>query len=153
MNHLLPVVSVNTIEPSKFNIEMLKQSIVTHFVETGENPLELLVKSEAVVKLLEGIRADLKEQALNELSKHPQGKAEVLGATISKAETGVKYAYDSDYTWQTINAELESLKHRLKERETLLKSLTSPVVDPETGEMIHPAVKYSTTSFKIELKK
>ena len=26
-------------------------------------------------------------------------------------------------------------------------------VDPETGEMIYPAPKYSTTTFKISLKK
>ena len=153
MNHLIPSVELNSLEPTKFNIEMLKQTIVTHFTETGESPLDLLVKSEAMVQLLEGIRSELKQQVLNELDKYPQGKAEVLGSEIARMESGVKYAYDADYTWQKINEELEAIKYRLKERETLLKTLTQPMVDPESGEVIHPAAKYSTTTFKISLKK
>jgi hypothetical protein len=72
---LLPKIELSTIEPTKFSIELIKAQIVNHFTETGESPLELLVKSEAVVQLLEGIRADLKELVLDELSKYPGGKA------------------------------------------------------------------------------
>jgi hypothetical protein len=38
-------------------------------------------------------------------------------------------------------------------RESLLKTIKEPLVDPETGEMIYPAPKFSTTTFKISLKK
>lgn len=154
MNDLfIPKVELSTIEPSKFSIEMLKSQIVTHFMETGESPLELLVKSEAVVQLLDGIRADLKEVVLEELSKYPQGKAEVLGSELSKMESGIKYIYDQDYTWCKLNDEIESRKFALKEREKMLRSITAPMVDPETGEVVHAATKISTTTFKISLKK
>lgn len=150
---LLPKVELSSIEPTKFSIELLKQTIVHHFRETGENPLEMLVKAEALIQLLDGIRADLKEDVISLLDKHPQGKADVLGAEVAKFESGVKYAYDGDYTWQKLNQEVESIKYKLKERESLLKTIKEPLVDPETGEMIYPAPKYSTTTFKISLKK
>lgn len=154
MNDLfIPKVELSTIEPSKFSVEMLKSQIVTHFMETGESPLELLVKSEAVIQLLDGIRADLKEVVIEELSKYPQGKAEVLGSELSKMESGIKYIYDQDYTWCKLNDEIESRKFALKEREKMLRSITAPMVDPETGEVVHPATKISTTTFKISLKK
>lgn len=154
MNDLfIPKVELSTIEPSKFSIEMLKSQIVTHFMETGDSPLELLVKSEAVIQLLDGIRADLKEVVIEELSKYPQGKAEVLGSELSKMESGIKYIYDQDYTWCKLNDEIESRKFALKEREKMLRSINSPMVDPETGEVVHPATKISTTTFKISLKK
>ena len=154
MNDLfIPKVELSTIEPSKFSVEMLKSQIVNHFMETGESPLELLVKSEAVIQLLDGIRADLKEVVIDELSKYPQGKAEVLGSELAKMESGVKYIYDQDYTWCKLNDEIESRKFALKEREKMLRSITAPMVDPETGEVVHPATKISTTTFKISLKK
>ena len=154
MNDLfIPKVELSTIEPSKFSVEMLKSQIVNHFMETGESPLELLVKSEAVIQLLDGIRADLKEVVIEELSKYPQGKVEVLGSELAKMESGVKYIYDQDYTWCKLNDEIESRKFALKEREKMLRSITTPMVDPETGEVIHPVTKISTTTFKISLKK
>ena len=61
---LLPKVELSSIEPSKFSIELLKQTIVQHFRETGDNPLEMLVKAEAIIQLLDGIRADLKEDVV-----------------------------------------------------------------------------------------
>ena len=150
---LLPKIDLASIEPTKFSIELLKQTIVSHFRETGENPIDMLVKSEALVQLLDGIRAELKEEVLNELALHPKGKTEVLGAEVSTIESGVKYAYDGDHTWLKLNQEIEAIKFKQKERESLLKTIKEPLVDPETGEMIFPAPKYSTTTFKISLKK
>jgi hypothetical protein len=150
---ILQRVELSSIEPTKFSIELLKQNIVHHFRETGDNPLEMLVKAEALIQLLDGIRAELKEDVIEILDRHPNGKAEVLGAEVSRFESAVKYAYDGDYTWQKLNQEVESIKHKQKERESLLKTIKDPLVDPETGEMIHPVPRISTTTFKISLKK
>ena len=153
MSNLLPNIELNSIQPSKFNIELLRQVVVSHFRETGENPLEMLVKAEAIVQLLEGIKVDLKEDVISQLDLHPNGKADILGAEVSRIESGVKYAYDGDHTWLKLNQELEAIKYKQKERESLLKTIKDPLVDPETGEMVYPAPKYSTTTFKIALKK
>jgi hypothetical protein len=45
------------------------------------------------------------------------------------------------------------MKFALKEREKMLRTLPTAMADPETGEIIHPAPRISTTTFKINLKK
>lgn len=154
MNELsLPKIELASYEPSKFNNSVIKSTIVEHFKETGESPLETLVRMDAISQLFDEVRADLRDLVVSELEKYPQGKAEVLGSEVAKIESGVKYIYEQDYAWDKLNKEVESLKYALKEREKMLRSITSPVVDPETGEMVHPAPRVSTTTFKISLKK
>jgi len=154
MNELsLPKIELASYEPSKFNNSVIKSTIVEHFKETGESPLETLVRMDAISQLFDEVRADLRDLVVGELDKYPQGKAEVLGSEVAKIESGVKYIYEQDYAWDKLNKEVESLKYALKEREKMLRSITSPVVDPETGEMVHPAPRVSTTTFKISLKK
>ena len=154
MNELsLPKIELASYEPSKFNNSVIKSTIVEHFKETGESPLETLVRMDAISQLFDEVRADLRDLVVSELEKYPQGKADVLGSEVAKIESGVKYIYEQDYAWDKLNKEVESLKYALKEREKMLRSITSPVVDPETGEMVHPAPRISTTTFKISLKK
>jgi len=154
MNELsLPKIELASYEPSKFNNSVIKSTIVEHFKETGESPLETLVRMDAISQLFDEVRADLRDLVVGELDKYPQGKAEVLGSEVSRIESGVKYIYEQDYAWDKLNKEVESLKYALKEREKMLRSITYPVVDPETGEMVHPAPRVSTTTFKISLKK
>jgi hypothetical protein len=72
---------------------------------------------------------------------------------MAKFESGVKYIYDQDYTWGKMNEQLESMRFAIKERERMLRTLPTAMVDPETGEMVIPAPRISTTTFKISLKK
>lgn len=149
----LPKIELSTYEPSKFNNDLIKTTIVEHFKETGESPLETLVRMDAISQLFDAVRSELRDLVVDELAKHPNGKAEVLGSEVSKIESGIKYIYDQDYTWQKLNEEVEAKKYSLKEREKMLRTINSAMVDPETGEMVHPAPKISTTTFKISLKK
>ena len=96
---LLPKIELSSIEPTKFNISLLQTTIVEHYKETGDSPLEMLVKAEAVIQLLEGIRTDLKEIVIQELMKYPQGKADVLGSEMSKIESGIKYLLEVIGLW------------------------------------------------------
>ena len=149
----LPKIELSTYEPSKFNNDLIKTTIVEHFKETGDSPLETLVRMDAIAQLFDAVRSELREIVVDELAKYPGGKAEVLGSEVTKIESGVKYIYDQDYTWQKLNEEVEAKKYSLKEREKMLRTINSAMVDPETGEMVHPAPKISTTTFKISLKK
>jgi hypothetical protein len=149
----LPKIELSTYEPSKFNNDLIKTTIVEHFKETGESPLETLVRMDAISQLFDAVRSELRDLVVDELAKHPNGKTEVLGSEVSKIESGIKYIYDQDYTWQKLNEEVEAKKYSLKEREKMLRTINSAMVDPETGEMVHPAPKISTTTFKISLKK
>lgn len=49
------------------------------------------------------------------------------------------YSYEHDSKWSELNSQLVAIKAEMKERETYLKSLKSPVADIETGEIDRPA--------------
>lgn len=72
-------------------------------------------------------------------------------------EAGTKYDYSvcNDKEWNGYQAELEALKEKMKDREKFLKAIkkTTPVVDPENGEVneIYPCAKTSTSTFKLSL--
>ena len=129
----LPKVELSTYEPSKFNNDLIKTTIVEHFKETGDSALETLVRMDAIAQLFDGVRSELRELVVDELAKYPGGKADVLGSEVTKIESGVKYIYDQDYAWTKLNNEVESLKYALKEREKMLRTINTPMVDPETG--------------------
>jgi hypothetical protein len=62
---------------------------------------------------------------------------EYMGARVQLTERRT-YDYSMDDTWSQVN-------RYLKQREELLKYLTSPLADTETGEIINP-VPYKITS-------
>lgn len=102
-----------------------------------------------------------------EISENLQGEKAYttkFGSKFSLAETGTKYDFKQcgDVLWNHYEAEIAKLDKLKKGRETLLKSLTAPMIvsypDPETGEMLEnveliPPTKTSTSSFKVELLK
>lgn len=81
-----------------------------------------------------------------------------FGVKIVEAMTGVKYDFTvcSDTIWDNLNAEIESLKEKIKERETFLKSVTKKmtIVDEDSGEVveIHPPVKSGKLGFTLTIK-
>lgn len=81
-----------------------------------------------------------------------------FGVKIVEAMTGVKYDFSScsDVVWNELNAEIERLKDKIKERETFLKSVTKKmiIVDEDTGDIIeiHPPVKSGKLGFTLTVK-
>jgi hypothetical protein len=55
-----------------------------------------------------------------------------------------------------LSKEIESIKEKLKERETFLKSIKEKIeiIDTETGELnvIYPSIKSSSTTLKVTFK-
>ena len=79
-------------------------------------------------------------------------REEIFGVKISKSEVGVRYDYTKDGVWNDLNSELEPIKDKIKEREKFLKTLQQKVADIDTGEIIEPPVKLSTTALKLSIK-
>jgi hypothetical protein len=70
-------------------------------------------------------------------------------------ETGQQYDWESTQDSKVIElmAELDAAKAKLQERQDMLKMLpASGLADPETGNMIYPPSKTSTTSVVVTLK-
>ena len=106
-------------------------------IDTGlYNPLSIHLCLKAMEDLIKKIKEGIAEQVLTEAEKY--GKSfDYMGARVQLTERRT-YDYSMDDTWAQIN-------RSLKQREELLKYITAPLADTETGEIINP-VPYKVTS-------
>jgi hypothetical protein len=101
------------------------------------NPLNIDIQLKNLEETIKAIREQVKEDILAELAKYPDKTFEYNGVTFTKKNASV---------WS-------SLKETIKAREALLKNVTTPIADAETGEMIEPAIKKSTETYSITFNK
>jgi len=98
----------------------------------------------------------LKEHLFADLRKHKDGKLSAFGVDFSEMEGGVKYDYSETESWCKLQFEIDRLKEKQKEVETLCKTLKFKVsiLDEETGELhdFYPPSKSSTTTIKKVIK-
>ena len=121
---------------TKTQIDFFAQKALNE-IDTGlYNPLSIHLCLKAMQELIKKIMEGISEQVMVEAEKY--GKSfEYMGAKVQLSERHT-YDYSLDDTWSQIN-------RSLKQREELLKYLTTPLADTETGEIINP-VLYKITS-------
>lgn len=106
-------------------------------IDTGlYNPLSIHLCLKAMEDLIKKIKEGITEQVMLEAEKYGKN-FEYMGAKIQLSQRRT-YDYSVDDTWNQIS-------RSLKQREELLKYLTSPMADTETGELINP-IPFKTTS-------
>jgi phosphoenolpyruvate carboxylase len=121
---------------TKTQIDLFAQKAIEQ-IDTGlYNPLSIHLCLKAMDDLIRKIKEGIAEQVMIEAEKY--GKSfEYMGAKVQLTERRT-YDYSNDDTWNQLNKSL-------KQREELLKYLTAPLADTETGEIINP-VPYKITS-------
>ncbi len=114
-------------------------------IDTGlYNPLSIHLCLKAMEELIKKIKEGIAGQVLIEAEKY--GKSfDYMGAKFQLTERRT-YDYSNDDSWSQIN-------RTLKQREELLKYLTSPLADTETGEIINPVPFKVTSVIMISLPK
>ena len=129
---------------TKTQIDLFAQKALEQ-IDTGlYNPLSIQLCIKAMEELIRKIKESISEQVMKEAEKY--GKSfDYLGARIQLTERRT-YDYSNDDTWNQIN-------RSLKQREELLKYLTAPLADTETGEIINPIPYKITTVVMISLPK
>lgn len=149
---------ISAVGYTKQDIQGIADKIVNNMLESGNETdvaiglsvLESLIKSVKERKeFVSAVRDAIARQGIKGKMTLPNG------TIIENAEVGTKYDYSSDNTWQSLNAELDTVKAKVKEREDLLKKIPEGkmMVDEDTGETIYAPVKTSTSSYKISLAK
>ena len=117
-----------------------------------------ILRSAKLLKCLEDVVKSLRqdkeinEAILNEAEKH--GKTfDLNNCKYQIKETGVKYDYSvcEDSQLNNMYKKLEQLTKQIKEREEILKAHKTEWVEMDTGEVIYPPVKKSTTKVTITL--
>lgn len=129
-----------------------------HFIAEmeRENPLKIAVQLKAMEELVKRLRANenVRDYIMNEVDKYDEKTFESNGAKFEKAETGVKYDYSkcNDTKVSQLLKAKSTIDKQLKERQKLLQTIKEPIADPETGEIINPALRMSNTYVKVTLK-
>ena len=113
-------------------------------VESGElNPLDVQTQIEWISKTLKAITDPIWDKVMTESDKHGKDY-EHKGLRIQNYEAGTRYDFTADAKWVEMNK-------ALKEREALLKGLKKEMADTETGEILYPPIKKSTTTLKFSM--
>jgi ribonuclease BN (tRNA processing enzyme) len=122
---------------TKESITLLADHITEKAREGEENPLHSLVKIRFMKNVIEAAEVQVKQMATEEASRLSKSGETVIGTEVT---------YSEDKEWN-------DLKNKLKKREDMLKGLTKPMADPDSGEIINPPiVKYSAEIVTIKFK-
>lgn len=116
------------------------------------NPIDIEIQLKAMEEMIKALRSDkeIKEYLTDELSRNG-GKYESSKATIT-TRNSTRYDYSADTKWIDLKEAENNMAEARKEREKMLQNLTEEMADPQTGEIIYPAVKVSQTSIVVSLK-
>lgn len=138
-------------------VDIFSDQLIAAVKEEGANPLEILVQLRAMEKVSTRVIKEIMENAVTMIDRY-NGKFELAGNLIERAETGTKYNFEhcGDYVWEQRKSIAESALRQLKEREDFLKSLKEPIqiLVEETGELqtVRPPLKTSTTGVKVSIR-
>jgi len=137
---------------SKEQRETFVQKVKTEILSGNENPLKIEIILKGIEETIKAIRsdADIREYVLQELAKY--GKtAQIYGAELTRTDRKAwKY---NDTEINSITAEIEGLKAKLKDREKFLQSIPEGgIIDPITGEIIYRPTYDVTEVLTIKIK-
>ena len=130
------------IAPTKFGIELLADSIQEQINDGLLDPLDVAIKFNSIEQLAKSVKTRITETVLSELTKHPKGKAEILGATVSEMTTN-KYDYSDLPGWNELEEQIKVLKEQQKEIEDKERTYFK-------GNL---SIKSASSTFKIQLSK
>lgn len=135
-------IKVGDIAPTKFGIELLADSIQEQINDGTLDPLDVAIKFNSIEQLAKSVKSRITENVLAELVKHPKGKAEVLGASVSEMVT-IKYDYSDLPGWLELEEQIKVLKEQQKEIEDKERTYFK-------GNL---PIKSASSTFKIQLSK
>ena len=104
-------IKVGDIAPTKFGIELMADAIQEQVNEGLLDPLELAIKFNGLEQLVKSVKSRITENVLSELMKHPKGKAEVLGASVSQMDS-IKYDFTDLPGWLELEEQIMMLKEK-----------------------------------------
>lgn len=143
---------------SRTGIDVASDTIIG-LVRSGEvNPLQVRVWCKTMEEIIERVKKETSFDQMTEAAKYPEKSFTFAGATLSKAEHGVKYNYAAcgDTEWERLDADAKTAIEKREVRQEFLKTLKEPlvVVDQMTGEVvtIKPPVKTGTSGLNVTIR-
>jgi hypothetical protein len=135
---------------------------INHFVESAKaeilsgntDPLVIKRQLKAFREVIKNLEEDeeIKDYILTEALKYNGKTFDHACCKFQIRETPVyEYTFCNDSELNQLKAKLEMIKEQVKAREKWLQSLKEPFTNEETGEIIKPPAKKSTTVIAITL--
>jgi hypothetical protein len=134
--------------------EKFKLMLINDITESGYHNVLKMIK---ILRLNAGIldevvKSDLvMSAARRELGKYDKEKAEEYGCKFSiVGRKTYKFETCNDSKYNELKESEVLISEKRKQRENFLKSLTEPVADPDTGEIINVPYFENSESLKVE---
>lgn len=125
---------------SKKDLTELAQASVDDVAETGEDVLGLIALAAKLEHYAGEVKKAAKAAGINDLAKYGRAGVAKGGVKLVLKETGVRYDYSQDRTWQIRNQTTQEATAKRKEWEDLLSVIPKGgmvITDPDTGEEYH----------------
>ena len=135
-------IQLKDVLPTKFSLDLMADTIADEVRQGRIEPLQVAVKMTALEALVKSVREKIQPDVMDELGRHPKGKAEILGAAVSLFDS-VKYDYSHVPGWKDLDDQIRDLTEKRKAIEEEEKKW-------RRGEL---PVLSATSTFKIQLAK
>lgn len=138
---------------NKEGLQQMAMSVIQSVAEGESDPMRVLITAKKGIEFLTQVEKNVKKYVAGQQIQ--KGGLTMFNATLTEKSDPAKWDYSgcNDYELLRLNSDMEELKAKIKKRETFLQSLTSPVINPDTGEEINPAVKtFGAMNVSVTLK-
>jgi len=152
---LTTIQTLNLLPDTKDQMNEFIELTVQDILENGYDFKELLVKKKLWMDTIEGIFSDkrIKDFFIDEYNKE---KSKEIGFGNAVIKLGSRRSWDysqcNDSTLETLKQNIEPLKKEIATREKFLQTISKPVADSETGELIYPAAFSTNEFFTVTIK-
>lgn len=138
----IPLVFSKTDTYTKDEITKDAVNVMSTILDSGNHdPLSIYARMKTIQEFITVCMSELKEPAIDELTKHGKGGATIFGMPIITKESGKKLSYEHNSNWTDLDDKIKELTDQRKELEKMMKGAigTAGLIDDETGEIIEPA--------------
>ncbi len=129
---------------TKTQIDSMARQVLSELEDGYSNPVQIFIYLRAMEELIKKVKDGINDQVVEEAEKY--GKEFTYKGAEIKLANRRTYDYSQDPIWANLDDEK-------KKREQLLKTLSEPLADPNTGELIYPAAFKVTPFLTITLPK
>lgn len=130
---------------TKGEIERKAREVIDELDEGNVNVLVVHICLKAMEELIKKVKDGINGAVLEEAAKYGGKEFDFRGSKVSVANRRT-YDYSADTIWANLDAEK-------KGREQMLKNISEPLADPNTGELIYPAAYKTSQIISITLAK
>ena len=149
---ILEFLEQNTPENYEQHVDLVNR-IITECNEGNHSFVKIAVILRAAKEVIEAVESQIKDNVVEEI-ENSNGESEYKKFKLEIHNTS-KYDYSNCNWAKYVNAkkEIETKKEIVSECEKTLKYLKQEFADPDTGELIYPASKISSKTYKVTMLK